>query len=129
MLEKYGHELHRDLATKVEELTNAVKVTTSAKEAGAATVSITPLKGESYATGIHALMGQIALGLGDEYSDTGAVPGSISRNKKGDGVLTINGGSARIVLDITNSILPFFIFYLFYSSRYLSSPPSLFLLL
>ncbi|MDQ2883178.1 MAG: Fis family transcriptional regulator [Actinomycetota bacterium] len=97
---------HRDLATKVEELSNAVKVTTSAREAGAATVSITPLKGESYATGIHALMGQIALGLGDEYSDTGAVPGSISRNKKGDGVLTINGGSARIVLEMTNSKRP-----------------------
>ncbi len=96
---------HRDLATKVEELTTAVKVTTSAKEAAATTARVTPLKGESYATGIHELMEQIAVGLGDEYADTGAIPGAISRNKKGDGVLTINGG-ARIVLEMTNSKRP-----------------------
>ncbi|MGH3976306.1 MAG: hypothetical protein ACRDS9_23735 [Pseudonocardiaceae bacterium] len=48
-------------------------------------------------------MEQIAAGLGDEYADTGAIPGTIARNKKGDGVLTINGGSARIVLEMTNS--------------------------
>ncbi|MGH3789180.1 MAG: Fis family transcriptional regulator [Pseudonocardiaceae bacterium] len=90
---------HRDLATKVEELTTAVKV-----RAGAESLAhITPLKGESYATGIHGLMEQIAAGLGDEYADTGAIPGAIARNKKGDGVLTINGGAGRIVLEMTNS--------------------------
>jgi len=73
---------HRDLVTKVEELTTAVKVTASAKEAVATTASITPFKGESYATAIHELMEQIAAGLGDEYTDTGAIPGALPRNKK-----------------------------------------------
>ncbi len=94
---------HRDLATKVAELTNAVKLTSAAKEATAAMAGITPLKGESYATGIHEVMAQIAVGLGDEYADTSAVPGAIPRNKKGDGVLTIDGGRARLVLEMTNS--------------------------
>lgn len=97
---------HRDLATKVEELTTAVKVTTSAKEATSSLAKITTLKGESYATDIHEIMVQIAAGLGDEYAETGAIPGAIPRNKKGDGVLTINGGSAHIVLEMTNSTRP-----------------------
>lgn len=90
---------HRDLTIKVDELTTAVKVTASARQ----TASITPLKGESYATGIHQLMDQIGAGLGDEYTNTEAIPGAIPRNKKGDGVLTVNGGAARIVLEMTNS--------------------------
>ncbi|MGH3778798.1 MAG: hypothetical protein ACRDRR_24190 [Pseudonocardiaceae bacterium] len=40
--------------------TTAVKVTTSAKEATATTARITALKGESYATGIHEVLEQIA---------------------------------------------------------------------
>jgi hypothetical protein len=71
-LERY----HRDLTTKVEELTTVVKVTTSAQGAAATTAEITPFKGESYATGIHEVMEQIAVGLGDEYADTSAVPGA-----------------------------------------------------
>ncbi|MEJ7629964.1 MAG: Fis family transcriptional regulator [Nocardioidaceae bacterium] len=94
---------HRDLATKVEELVTAVKVAGSAKEAAATTAGTTPLKGHNYATEVHAVMEQIAAGLGDEYTDTGAVPGRIARNKKGDGVVTVDGGAARIVLEMTDS--------------------------
>lgn len=97
---------HRDLATKVDELTTAVKMTTSAKEAAASLAKITTLKGESYAAEVHQVMEQIAAGLGDEYADTGAIPGAVPRSKKGDGVLTINGGSARIVLEMTTSKRP-----------------------
>ncbi len=88
---------HRDLATKVDELTTAVKMTTSVKEATASLARLTTLKGESYAAEVHQVMEQIAAGLGDEYADTGAIPGAVPRSKKGDGVLAINGGSARIV--------------------------------
>jgi hypothetical protein len=87
-------------------LTTAVKVTTSAKQAASSMAKTTPLKGESYAAEIHEVMVQIAAGLADEYADTGAIPGAIPRNKKGDGVLRINGGSAHIVLEMTNSKRP-----------------------
>lgn len=97
---------HNALATKVEELATAVKVATSARNASERAVRLTPLKGDSYAADIHAIMEHIALGLGDEYADTSAVPGAISRNKKGDGVLTVNGGVARIVFEMTNSKRP-----------------------
>ncbi len=116
---------HRDLATKVEELTTAVRVTTSAKEAAATTARITPLKGASYAAEIHQLMEQIAVGLGDEYADTGALPGAIPRNKKGDGVLTINGGAARLVLEMTNSTRPHWNDYLDEAERNRSAAASL----
>jgi hypothetical protein len=53
----------------------------SAKE----TAEITPLKGESYTTGVHGLLSRIALGLGDEYADTGDLSGAILCNKKGNG--------------------------------------------
>lgn len=94
---------HKDLAAKVEELATAVKVSTAARDATAQAAKVTPLKGTTYATGVHAVMEQIAAGLGDEYADTGSVPGTISRNKKGDGVLTVNGGATRIVLEMTDS--------------------------
>ena len=74
---------HKDLAAKVDDLTTAMKVAASAKEAAATTAKVTPLKGESYAAEIHVVMEQIALGLGDEYVDTGATPGALPRNKKG----------------------------------------------
>ena len=42
-------------------------------------------------------MRAIAGGLGDEYDDTSAVAGRLPRCKKGDGVLTISGGSRLVV--------------------------------
>ncbi len=92
---------HQELEAKVDELTGALRATRAA--ADATTASITTLKGESYAQNIHLLMAEIAAGLGDEYSDTGAVPGTILRNKKGDGVLAVDGGAVRVVLEMTDS--------------------------
>jgi hypothetical protein len=94
---------HKELAAKVDELTTAVKVTTSANDAATATASVTPLKGDTYAARINVLMDEIAAGLGDEYADTSATTGIVARSKKGDGVLSINGGSARVVLEMTDS--------------------------
>jgi hypothetical protein len=96
----------KDLAAKVDELASAVKTTATAKDITTMTVDATPLKGRSYAAEVHEVMAQVAKGLGDEYVDTGAVPGTMSRNKKGDAVLAINGGSARIVLEMTTSKRP-----------------------
>jgi hypothetical protein len=116
---------HRDLATKVDELTTAVKVTTSAKETAASLAKITTLKGESYAAEVHQVMEQIAAGLGDDYADTGAIPGAVPRSKKGDGVLTINGGSARIVLEMTTAKRPNWTGYLDEAERNRSAAASL----
>lgn len=52
---------------------------------------------------MHQIMTQIALGLGDEYADTSSTTGAVSRSKKGDGVLTIDGGAATVALEMTDS--------------------------
>lgn len=57
---------HRALEAKVEELTTAVKVARAADNAATRIARLTPLKGETYAQGIHRVMGEIATGLGDE---------------------------------------------------------------
>lgn len=90
---------HSELAGKVDELSTALKV----KEAKTAVAKVTPIKGESYAGQIHTLMFGLATGLGDEYYDTSSVAGKLSRCKKGDGVLTIDSGSARVVVEMTDS--------------------------
>lgn len=94
---------HLALVAKVDELATAVKVTTSAKVAAHTLAQVTPLKGETYADAVHAVMQGIASGLGDEYTDTGSVVGALARSKKGDGVLTVDGGAARLVLEMTDS--------------------------
>jgi hypothetical protein len=45
----------------------------------------------------------IAAGLGDEYAETGNVVGLRTRSKKGDGVLAVPGGEARLVVEMTDS--------------------------
>lgn len=94
---------HLALVAKVDELSTAVKVTASARKASDSLASVTTLKGGTYADGVHHVMHEIAAGLGDDYADTGDVTGLIARSKKGDGVLTINGGAARVVLEMTDS--------------------------
>ena len=90
---------HAELASKVDQLSTALKV----QEAKTALATVTPIKGDSYARQIHTLMLGIAAGLGDEYDDTSVVAGRLPRCKKGDGVLTINAGSARVVIEVTDS--------------------------
>lgn len=94
---------HEALAGKVDELATAVKVQTAARQATSKTASVTPLKGASYADDVHAVMTTIAAGLGDEYTDTGALTGRITRSKKGDGLLTVTDADARVVLEMTDS--------------------------
>ncbi len=94
---------HRSLAAKVDELSTAVKVQKAAAAATTVTTNVTPLKGAGYEDQIHALMRELATGLGDEYVETGTLVGEVSGSKKGDGVLSVLGGQARLVLEMTDS--------------------------
>jgi vacuolar-type H+-ATPase subunit E/Vma4 len=90
---------HCDLATKIDILSTAIKV----QDAKASIAKVTPIKGGSFEDQIHALMGSIAAGLGDEYEDTTTKTGLLPRSKKGDGVLTVSGQPAKVVMEMTDS--------------------------
>lgn len=92
-----------DLARKIDELAETVKLAQAASGARAVAVASSTLKGEHYAQAMHRLMGVVAAGLGDEYVDVSAVVGLLSRNRKGDGVLAIQGGEARIAVEMSDS--------------------------
>lgn len=66
-------------------------------------LSRTAAKGATYEEQIHALLGEIAAGLGDEYLETGNVVGLRTRSKKGDGVLAVPSTEARLVVEMTDS--------------------------
>lgn len=88
-----------ELAAKVGDLATALKV----QEAKASLAKVTPIKGLPFEDQIHALMSDIAAGLGDEYLDTTTKTGLVPRSKKGDGVLSIASASARVVIEMTDS--------------------------
>jgi hypothetical protein len=90
---------HGELTTKMEELATIVKL----NEARASLAKVTPIKGGTFEDQIHFLMDGIAAGLGEEYTDTASTVGHLQRSKKGDGVLTIAAGAARVVLEMTDS--------------------------
>ena len=90
---------HAELASKIEKVSTALRV----KEATTALARVTPIKGESYAGSVHAVMVGIAAGLGDDYTDTSTTTGRLPRSKKGDGVLSLNDGTARVVVEMTDS--------------------------
>lgn len=94
---------HRELEAKVEELTAAVRRAHATAEAATATARLTTLKGGTFEQRIHELMDGIAAGLGDEYAATGTRPGAVSRSKKGDGVLSVDGGAVNVVIEMTDS--------------------------
>lgn len=99
---KYASEAsaqQKGVAEKLEALTAGL-VATKATELA---LSRTAAKGVTYEDQIHALLADIATGLGDEYSETGNVVGLRTRSKKGDGVLSVPGGEARLVLEMTDS--------------------------
>lgn len=94
---------HLALVGKVDELAKAVEVQKAARAAASKTASVTPLKGAAFETQINSVMEHIAAGLGDEYVETGGLAGAISRCKKGDGVLTVGSGQARVVIEMHDS--------------------------
>ncbi len=90
---------HDALAAKVDELTQTVNVA----KAVAATRNVSNLKGTDYEARVHPLMESVATGLGDEYADTSTTEGYVARSKKGDGLLMVEGGRARVVVEIHDS--------------------------
>lgn len=88
-----------ELSAKVDALSTALKV----RDAKLSLAKVTPIKGGSFEDRIHALMNDIAAGLGDEYEDTTTKTGLLPRSKKGDGLLTVAGRSARVVVEMTDS--------------------------
>lgn len=95
---------HGDLKQAVLDLTTAVRVQTEAGRVSARLIKRTPKKGESYESRVNAVMAELAAGLGDEYLETGHRGGAINgRNMKGDGVLVVGGGPARVVLEMSDS--------------------------
>ncbi|MEU4803059.1 Fis family transcriptional regulator [Actinosynnema sp. NPDC023587] len=90
---------HAELTGKIEEMSTALRV----QEAKTALARVTPIKGESYAGSVNAVLMSIAAGLGDDYTDTSTTTGRLPRCKKGDGVLSMNDGAARVVIEMTDS--------------------------
>ncbi|MXP21536.1 Fis family transcriptional regulator [Gordonia sp. HNM0687] len=90
---------HTELTGRLDEVVTALKVA----EAKASVSKVSPIKGGTYETEVHEVLQTVAAGLGDEYCETGTVVGAVARSKKGDGVLTVDGGAARVVIEVTDS--------------------------
>jgi hypothetical protein len=90
---------HDHLVTKVDELTVALKV----QEARTTLAKVTPIKGDTFENQVNAVLAEIAAGLGDEYTDTHHKTGTVHRCMKGDGVLSINDDTSRVVIEMTDS--------------------------
>ena len=89
----------KGVTEKLEALTAGLM----AAKASDLALASTPVKGATYEEKTHALLAEIAAGLGDEYAQTGNVVGLRTRSKKGDGVLAVPGGEARLVVEMTDS--------------------------
>lgn len=90
---------HNELAAKVDELSTAIKV----QDARTSLAKVTTIKGGSFEGQLHAVLRDIAAGLGDEYEDTTTLTGLLPRSKKGDGVLSVDGEAPKIVIEMTDS--------------------------
>ena len=90
---------HEALSQKIEEIGTAVKV----REARTSLSNVTPIKGDTFENQVNEVLSAIATGLGDEYTDTRAIVGHLPRSKKGDGLLIIDGGTTRVVIEMTDS--------------------------
>ncbi|MCP2289355.1 Fis family transcriptional regulator [Nocardia amikacinitolerans] len=98
-LAKHLERQHTELAGKLNDLTRELQL----RAAEQRVASVTPMKGDTYADPLHALLSELATGLGDEYIDTSRTTGKISKSRKGDGVLIVAGGAARVVLEMSDS--------------------------
>lgn len=92
-------ENHNVLSQRVDDLTVALKI----REARSSISQVTPMKGDTFENVLNIILSDIAAGLGDEYVDTRATTGNIPRSKKGDGVLHVDSGQTRVVIEMTDS--------------------------
>lgn len=97
---------HTALAKGVEDIKSSLTAQQAAAQVATKLAFVTPLKGSTYEAKVHALLHTLAIGLGDEYAETGTVTGTISRCRKGDGVLTVMGGAAKVVIEMSTTKAP-----------------------
>lgn len=100
-------QLTAQLDKQHTELTNRIEQLSTLLHVQAATTTLTqstPLKGDSYADAVNQVLSGIAVGLGGEYTDTSAATGCLPRCKKGDGVLNLDDGAARVVIEMSDSV-------------------------
>lgn len=90
---------HGVLTERMNDLATALKV----QEARKAITRRSPEKGVEFEDAMTSSLLEIAAGLGDEYSDTRNKVGVVSRCQKGDGVLSVEGGTARVMVEMTDS--------------------------
>lgn len=90
---------HSALTERMNDLATALKV----QEARKAITRRTPKKGEAFEDVTIAALLEIAAGLTDDYRDTRNKVGVVSRCKMGDGVLSVEGGAARVMVEMTDS--------------------------
>lgn len=90
---------HDHVINKVDELIVALKV----EEARTTLKKVTPIKGDTFENQVNVVLAEIAAGLGDEYTDTRKRAGAVLRCFKGDGVLSIDDDTTRVVVEMTDS--------------------------
>lgn len=90
---------HAELAEMIRGVEQAIAIRAAEEAAAAQVRGSTTIKGFDYEAQVNSAFSVIAAGLGDEYTETGETAGRLPRNKKGDGVLSIDGGMARIVIE------------------------------
>ncbi|KAF0848216.1 Fis family transcriptional regulator [Nocardia caishijiensis] len=98
-LAKHLQQQHTELTAKFDQLTRELQL----RAAEQRVASVTPMKGDIYADPLHALLRELATGLGDEYTDTSRTTGKVSDSRKGDGLLVVAGGAARVVVEMSDS--------------------------
>ncbi|MDN5858638.1 MAG: Fis family transcriptional regulator [Pseudonocardia sp.] len=92
-----------DLARKLDELAETVKLAQAASNARAAAVRASTLKGKPFEDAMHDVLAELAAGFGDEYIVTSTTAGRYPHNKKGDGVLALHGSDVRVVVEMSDS--------------------------
>jgi hypothetical protein len=90
---------HETIAQKMDEISVVLKVQAAQDKVS----KVSPIKGDAYENQVNVVLAEVAAGLGDEYTDTRSVVGHLPRSKKGDGLLTVDGGLARVVIEMTDS--------------------------
>lgn len=97
----------KDIEQRLEKLMLLVNTATASTTATNAAVKVSPIKGDTYADGVHQRLQVLAAHHGDEYQDTSSQVGRIARCRKGDGVLVVPIGTgtqtARVVVEMTDS--------------------------
>ncbi|GAB92299.1 hypothetical protein GORHZ_169_00450 [Gordonia rhizosphera NBRC 16068] len=76
---------HTELTGRLDQVVTALQIA----EAKAPVSKVSPIKGGTYETEVHEVLQTVAVGLGDEYRETGTVVGAVARSKNGDGVLSV----------------------------------------